>query len=280
MFNITHEIQKSLKRGVKQLSPKTVQKITQFILSQYQKESGLFIDRNGRGDWYYTAFALMLCSALKLKPPPIAKTPPENPDFVHYCSWCLAQLITHKISAFFWMGKRLGKNLTRFYQSKNDNFFPQEDRFTPYSQYLFQMTVRACGLPTKHADLELYQASDFKGAYSNFQYGTASLNATAAAVILHVIPSVGTIDYLKRMQKPEGGFLAHQNASYPDLLSTALALLALNTLHIDPAYSPVSFIQNCFVNNGGFAATDFEEDIFSDIEYTFYGLLATGSFSP
>lgn len=77
--------------------------------------------------------------------------------------------------------------------------------------------------------------------------------------------------------REKGGFTALQNTPTEDLLSTAVALYALNYTDSDiRLIKPdcLAYVDSLF-HDGGFRST--EPDVEIDIEYTFYGLLALGS---
>ena len=103
---------------------------------------------------------------------------------------------------------------------------------------------------------------------------------TAADSILYALsghPDPLAEEKLKAFYQKDGGFLAVNHAPCADLLSTGVALYALNFINADiRLIKPqcISFVDDLY-DEGGFRATqiDFE----SDVEYTFYGLLALGS---
>jgi hypothetical protein len=74
-----------------------------------------------------------------------------------------------------------------------------------------------------------------------------------------------------------GGFLPFPGAPIPDLLSTAVALHALDGLQTD--FSRIGepcldFVDSLWTAKGGFHGT-WDDDVL-DLEYTYYGLLALG----
>lgn len=86
-------------------------------------------------------------------------------------------------------------------------------------------------------------------------------------------------DKLKSFYRGNGGFAAISHAPYEDLLSTGVALYALNFINADTRLIKpdcLSFIDGLY-ENGGFRST--QTDFETDVEYTFYGLLALGSLS-
>jgi geranylgeranyl transferase type-2 subunit beta len=80
-------------------------------------------------------------------------------------------------------------------------------------------------------------------------------------------------DYLLDMQAKDGGFLAHAQAPYPDLLSTFTALATLTAIDRVRQINlkkHVQFTGALADANGGFHSCI--ADAGSDIEYTYYGL--------
>jgi hypothetical protein len=108
--------------------------------------------------------------------------------------------------------------------------------------------------------------------------------ATAAAVSLlrHLgaPPDRAFGHWLKRQFHPHGGFLAFPEAPMPDLLSTAVALHALEAMEMpfDDIREPcLDFVDSLWSAEGGFYGNWAEDCL--DCEYTFYGLLALGHLS-
>lgn len=120
------------------------------------------------------------------------------------------------------------------------------------------------------------------GAYADqpgLSFGTTTVTAAAAVLLSYlgekVDPSVGK--WLLSRRSKYGGFLATPNASTPDLLSTATALFALQTLQYPLEKikeSCLAFIEEMWADCGGFYGHIFDNT--PDCEYTFYGLLSLG----
>lgn len=84
-------------------------------------------------------------------------------------------------------------------------------------------------------------------------------------------------DKLFKFYRENGGFAALEKAPSEDLLSTGVALFALNFLDVDlRLIKPdcLNFVDSLY-DSGGFRSA--LSDSVSDVEYTFYGLLALGS---
>jgi len=119
------------------------------------------------------------------------------------------------------------------------------------------------------------------GSYANdAAMPIGSVPATAAAVIVlaHVGAAAdpGAAAWLLARHDPAGGFRAVPVAPEPDLLSTAVALMALRKLDADiSAIRPpcLRFVQS-LADAGRFAGHPGDETL--DGEHTFYGLMALG----
>ena len=82
---------------------------------------------------------------------------------------------------------------------------------------------------------------------------------------------------VRSFYRENGGFTALNHAPYEDLLSTGVGLYALNFINADLRLMKpecLDFIDSLY-ENGGFRST--QTDFETDVEYTFYGLLALGS---
>ena len=121
------------------------------------------------------------------------------------------------------------------------------------------------------------------GAWANDTvFPVPNVPATAAAITVlrnlrQPIPEPTANWLLGAFHVPSGGFLPFPDAPMPDLLSTAVALHALDGLQVpfQKLKEPVlDFIDSLWTAEGGFHGTWDDDDL--DIEYTYYGLLALG----
>ena len=231
------------------------------IVQLVQKPDGLFPDRSGHGDLYYTLFGLCLAyvSDAKIDREACERTLEQmSPaDLVHRTalehSRNLLKLmkLPRAIMALPFPAPELD------FPDLPDSAFPQGDRFSPYSCFLRNDTA---------IDLTPYRLPD--GLYSNLkgssEYGVA---ATAAALCLH--PDETTAAALAGLQAPDGIFPGG------DLLSAAVALYALKRAGHRAKYDVRDFLSRCFRADGLFGAVP--GDTSGDLEYTVYGLLAMGA---
>ena len=122
------------------------------------------------------------------------------------------------------------------------------------------------------------------GAWANDTFlPVANVPATAAAVSLcrnlrMAIPPQTAQWILEECYQPvSGGILPFPGAPLPDLLSTAVALHALDGLQVgfdDRKERILDFVDTLWTNEGGFHGSWEDHDL--DVEYTYYGLLALG----
>jgi len=84
-------------------------------------------------------------------------------------------------------------------------------------------------------------------------------------------------DWLLARRHPAGGFVAAPDTPLPDLLSTAVALHALDDLEIPWRQwreTTLDFIDSLWTAEGAFHGSWADDQ--PDAEYTFYGLVALG----
>lgn len=228
------------------------------ILQLMQKPDGLFPDRSGHGDLYYTLFGLCLAyvSDAKIDREACERTLEQmSPaDLVHRAALEHSRNLMKLPRAI----RNLPFSAPKLdFPDLPDSAFPQGDRFSPYSCFLRNDTA---------TDLTPYRLPD--GLYSNLkgssEYGVA---ATAAALCLH--PDETTAAALAGLQDPDGTFPGN------DLLSAAVALYALKRAGHKAKYDVRDFLSGCFRPDGLFGAVP--GDPSGDLEYTVYGLLAMGA---
>ena len=237
------------------------QDVLRQTVSLAQKQDGLFPDRSGHGDLYYTLFGLCLAyiSGATVDRDACARTLEQSApvDLVHRAALAHSRNLL-KLMALPHIAQRLPFSAPKLdFPDLPDTAFPQGDRYSPYSCFLRNDTA---------TDLSAYRLPD--GLYSNLkgasEYGVA---ATAAALCLH--PDETTAAALAGLQNPDGSFPGG------DLLSAAVALYALKRTGHEAAYDVRGFLSGCFCPTGLFAAVP--ADPFGDLEYTVYGLLAMGA---
>ena len=272
---------RTLQRAVGALGDEALALIRHFV-QERMTTNGVFMDRSGREDIYYTSFGLLLshvlgihrnCEATRLW---LDKVDREQLDMVHYAAYVRSRMINE------WEQNKIEfllKNIKRKAIRPLSSFevVPNMDAESPYAQFILYSLCEDTGNTPPTVCLTPYRIDG--GGYANTRQGSPSTNATAAALIVtgqsEGYSSTRDVEWLCGEQKPNGGWCAEQNTPLPDLLSTATALFTLHCYGIKPRYSATDFIEGHWLDNGGFAATLLEDE--SDVEYLFYGLLALGT---
>lgn len=261
--------EKILRRSLVVLDQNAVNSLKEFVKGK-QTQSGGFADKAGNADLYYTLFGYYLSEALELSDmkPSIKKyleteVTGKNPEGVHlHCAAILAA--------------RTGadKSLTHILTEKvHDNLKTQFEKQAVYSAFL---SLLSC-----------YYIKDFKSLYLlrkqlDSLAGKHSLTCPVVAAFLVLQssfrkPVKELTGKLLQFYDDNGGFKATLAVPVPDLLSTAVALYALNYTGFDLSLikpESLDYVDSMFTE-GGFMGNVLDPD--PDIEYTFYGLLALGS---
>jgi len=248
-----------------------IAEIRTFIVSK-QTARGGFADRGGKCDLYYSLFGYYIAESLSvtevIKPLKefVAETVQSNnlTGVYRYCGAILYAKLIGSDANTEELRKQIVADLT------NANSKQPE-----YSIFL--------GM------LALYYLKDYRNIQRvvNQYKKTISLNVLPCPVVAATAVLLGMAgnrqpeasELLKSFYRESGGFAALQKAPSEDLLSTGVALYALHFLDADVRLIKpecLSFVDNLY-DNGGFRAT--QDDSITDVEYTFYGLLALGSMS-
>ncbi|MEM8955075.1 MAG: prenyltransferase/squalene oxidase repeat-containing protein [Verrucomicrobiota bacterium] len=268
------------------LGPDASELIQDFVRSQ-QRTNGGFVDRDGTADLYYTSFAIDALTALQTDLPEstqgfLTAQSPEELDFVHTC--CLARTL----SAFSKIppAQPILDSLESW--RSNDGGYNQKPDAETGSTYACFLAYGAYAdhslIPPSPDGIRdcLTSLQSPSGAWSNdTEIPVPNVPATAAAVSLSrnlqmPIPDT-TAPWILQCAQPQGGFVPFPGAPLPDLLTTAVALHALDGLQADFNHlvEPcLDFIDTLWSNEGGFHG-NWEDDSL-DLEYTYYGLLALG----
>jgi prenyltransferase beta subunit len=277
-----------LRQGANRLSRDAQRRIREYAASQTD-ESGFFMNRHQQPDIYYTAFGLTVAQALGMKidrkkiGQSLGNCRPDTSDLVHFASYIRSLL------ALAWMDTPGWLSWIRYralcFRTTLPAFptVPHDDPQSPYTRFVL-LSLREdllCGRSGWKAIPEALE--DYRtpgGGYANVRRAScASTNATAAALSvrgqLRGYRPDGDVTFLRDMQDDSGGFAATQRTPAPDLLSTATALFTLYNYGLSPRTDPGDFVEAHWMDSGGFAATLPDDD--SDMEYTFYGLLALGT---
>lgn len=237
-MSLSYQLLKALRRGAGLLDDEARRRVCRFVVSQ-RLDTEMFVNRGGRGDLYYTLFGWMLCYALSITTDAGRRRA------------CLQQVDTARLDQL---------HLTVY------DLCCQVDRLLALPR-----VVPAAVAKLMADDRPLRQ---FFETYQRHGSGGGT-NAWAARLATADQADDRLVSRLLAIQHSSGGFLAHEGAAMPDMLSTAVALFALRRHTIAPVHDPRPFIEAHWQDDGSFAATLLDEH--GDAEYQFYGLLALGS---
>jgi prenyltransferase beta subunit len=276
--------------------------VAAFLQSLAAPEGG-YVNRDGRPDLYYTPFALDALSALDALP--TTETNPEaairtrawlagfgdgeSLDFVHCC--CLARAWASQ-PAGSWPDLQRAALVRRIEATRSaDGGYAAQPGLrtgTAYGCFLAVNAFADLGQPAPPLAertaisrcLDGLRTHD--GGWANFTgQSLGSTTATAAAlatlVSLEMPVPDGAAAFLLAQRHPAGGFVAAADVPLPDLLSTAVALHALDAIDApwrDRREQTLDFLDSLWSAEGAFHGS--WADDHADAEYTFYGLVALG----
>ena len=230
---------KTLRRGAGLLADEARDRAKSFVGSQ-MAEDGSFVNRAGKSDLYYTMFGWMMCHALSI--------PSDTGKREAY----LRQIDPESLDA-------LHQSVYR--------------QCTLLHDLMKKGLVRAA---LSHWG-NRHHLEEFMARFAGHTVGR-TLNGTAASLFAArqmEEEQQEKVREIQALQDQTGGFYANESAAMPDLLSTAVALFTLRTLHWDPQYDASDFIEAHFQDDGSFMPNLLDRQ--SDVEYSFYGLLALGA---
>ena len=261
-----------------------------FVRTQQHPKGG-FCDREGQNpDLYYTVFALDTLTALQAALPQETlrfleqEEATGEPDFVHLCS------LARCLSCFPQRHGQVPEILAEIeaFRSQDGGYSQtKEGMGSAYACFLAYGAYSDHGMDVPDAGGvveclgSLFQKS---GAWSNdAMIPVANVPASAAAIAVlrnlgGLIPEETVVAFMRGCFHAEsGGFTPFQGAPLPDLLSTAVALHALDGLQcpLEEIKDPcLDYLDTLWTAEGGFHGS-WEDDVL-DLEYTYYGLLALG----
>lgn len=261
--------ERTLKKSLEIIDNQAIIVLKNHVRSR-QAASGGFQDRAGNADLYYTLFGYFLAEAL------------EMPDNTASVGTYLENEIRNKnmkgvhLHCAAILSVKTGKDKhTRLTlrDGIRKNLMDKKDQPSYYNYFLSLLSA--------------YYLRDYKSLLRiarqlKLPGNIAALPCSVLSALLVLQHSFGKpVGELKNalfsLYRRNGGFAATQTAPVTDLLSTAVALYALNMTGSDlRSIKPdcLNYIDSLY-RNGGFAGHAIDHD--PDIEYTFYGLLALGS---
>lgn len=273
------------------------------FLERLALPDGSYANRDGRGDLYYTSFALDALAAVDRLPN--AQQQPqqaeriqqwlgslgdgEQLDFVHRCclarAWASQPAATRPADWAEAIAGRLAAN-----RAGDGGYATRAGSHggSAYGCFLAVNAFEDLGQPlTAPADTEpviacLAKLRSGDGGWANAPgQPIGSTTATAAAIAtlrsLEADVPAEAGAFLLAQQHPAGGFLATPDTPMPDLLSTAVALHALDAIEADwrdRRDLVLDYLDSLWSAEGGFHGS-WADDVI-DAEYTYYGLVALG----
>lgn len=283
-----------LRNALNLLDEQGQDEVFRFLVSQQNVDGG-FQDRGGRSDLYYSLFGMMMLRAVepgdrrletgepfpklvegksairksqlatKLKQFIVHQSAIKIPGFIEQC--CLALLQKElKISRF---------SRIRTLMKLSRSFWKERHSINlSYRSFVLFLTLDAV-LPFRGI---LKQLSGKMLSRIEVDPHSPCSEVAAKVFLLKRLNQLCESDQelLKSFACEKGGFRAFQHVEQADMLSTAVALFALDFAGSDlRLLRPpcLDFIQQNFVD-GAFLSGDGDQT--TDLEYTFYGLLALG----
>jgi hypothetical protein len=262
-------IEAVLKRSINMLEPEMLDEMRCFVREKLTSQGG-FADRAGNCDLYYSLFGCFIAEALSM--------PEVNNDLRSYVKKTVQETNLNGVNLYcgaILYAKLQGIDLfAEKLRNQVISVLRKSDLQQPeYANFLGIMA--------------LYYLEDFIGIKrmigrynSDLLPESAPCPVVGASMVLlklagKTVPA--NRGKLNSYYRFKGGFAAFRQAPAEDLLSTAVALYALQFTNSDiRLIKPecMSFIDRLY-HDGGFRAM--ESDMETDVEYTFYGLLGLGA---
>jgi hypothetical protein len=269
-----------LRRGVNLLNGEVLAAITSWLLSQQTREGG-FSGRAGQCDLYYTLFGYYLAEALELNQVfPSLKTyvgiKARERDHTATHLFCMA-ILNASLYPDDTENKRFATTIRKMTAERS----PLQNGYTPFLAVIALLSLHDYyGVLAVLKAFEANPVSDDRpctvvAAQQIMAFLKTGKNCHPAP---DATPGETAVPLPFRMfYREEGGFAALKLTKEPDLLSTAAALLVMRFMDNDlRLIRPrcLDFISGLY-RDGGFSAVNPDE--VTDVEYTFYGLLALGA---
>lgn len=252
------------------LDDEMVNEIRSFVISQQTAQGG-FADRGGKTDLYYSLFGLYVAEALSVS------------EIIEPLRNYVAEVVekdklsgVHRYCGAILYAKLIGldENTEKLRIQIVSDLKRGSSGQPEYSSFLGILSLYY--LEDYLTILRI--ANQYKRSY--LMKGNHPCPVTAANEVILSMASGQSqkgVNKLLSFHRQNGGFAALHKAPAEDLLSTGVALFALNFLEADfRLIKPdcLNFVDDLY-DNGGFRST--QADSMTDIEYAFYGLLALGS---
>jgi hypothetical protein len=261
-------IEKILCKSIEIIDKQTIDEI-KFRTSNFITDEGAFCNRAGKSDIYYSLFGMFVWEALNpnvinenLKNYIHQFALSTNYESVHlYCLSIMNSRLDLKNKQFINLDKQVKNTLKKNILNPDYHLFMGILALYYSNDYLvlFQILRK---IDTNEVEKEL------------------PCPVLAAKLVISKYTRQNTEGLKQKLMtyyRGDGSFSALKKSPVSDLLSTAVALFALNFINADlrlikPAC--LEYIDSLY-HKGSFRATSLDYD--TDIEYTFYGMLALGS---
>jgi hypothetical protein len=255
-----YSIENVLSRSVQLLEQQSLDEIKKYIKSQQTVEGG-FANKGGKCDLYYSLFGCYIAEALGII------------EVKHSLRAYVKKIIlegelsgVHQKCAVILYVKLFGSETLPEFLRKNEPLAAQYSDFINLLAYYYS---------EDYASLSMVWQKLRKIRISS----EMPCSVTSANMILQDCFNITDKEPWEQMKGfyRNGSFSAYNKTAHGDLLSTGVALYALRFVN-----SELDFIKpDCLMyidslySEGGFTATKMDSG--TDVEYTFYGLLALGS---
>jgi hypothetical protein len=264
-------IESVLAKSTLMLDSEMIDEIKTFILSKQTTQGG-FSDRGGNCDLYYTLFGHYIAESFSV-----------NEVIVPLKKYVAATVTSTNLSGIYrycgaiLYAKLIGLDATteKLRQQIVADLTLTDSRQPEYSGFL---GVLALYYLEDYLSIQRI-VNQYRRLFSLSELPCPVVAATAVMLGMTGNRKPEAEDMLKTFYRENGGFAALHQAPAEDLLSTGVALYALHFLDADLRLMKpdcLAFVDDLY-DNGGFRATQY--DAVTDVEYTFYGLLALGSMS-
>jgi len=256
------------------LQPEALHSVYDFI-AQSQTPSGAFADRSGRPDWYYSFFGFLLSKAFHLEPQlDNLKQFVLNSGKINHrnlIEWSVWVLLRYSFKPNWWFKLTISFGLALRWIGKRQN----ADQV-----YLTFLSLLILNHFWGWANCISRQIDQLTSRFILTDHSPTSHLAAALCVRKHA--NLNTEDLSAMLIKnahPEGGFVPFSDHETADMLSTAVAVYALNQAGTNIGAIKADGLEfvSAHFDNGAFLSGD--GDPTRDMEYTFYGLLALSSYT-
>ncbi len=269
--------------------------IQQFILAS-RTADGVFSDRHGKNDLYYSAFALRSLMLLGYQPDSselsqweqyLQSQAVSQLSLVELTSLVYSEALLHLADGQAFSPQRKQALLTRLatFRRSDGGFASTEQTLysSTYQTFLAATLLEVLGVGEEMATIPtvpiLRRQRPDGGFVELEKLRHSGTNPTAAAIAFLKMRDEKpenpkkAAQFLLARQLSDGGFQANSQVPIADLLSSFTGFVALSDLrqeHLISKEKLAAFVDSCQAKSGGFFGASW--DMECDVEYTFYGL--------